>query len=94
MQRSFHSVSKSAVMSIACLLAMLLVPAVSAQNEPVRILAFGAHPDDCDLGAGGLAAKYAALGYKVSAQKRRKRGDVSASNMKCSTTTTVNSYLR
>jgi LmbE family N-acetylglucosaminyl deacetylase len=38
---------------------------VQAQNEPVRIIAFGAHPDDCDLGAGGLAAKYAALGYKV-----------------------------
>ncbi len=36
-----------------------------AQNRPVRIIAFGAHPDDCDLGAGGLAAKYAALGDKV-----------------------------
>ena len=49
----------------ACLLAMLLVHALSAQKEPVRLIAFGAHPDDCDLGAGGLAAKYAALGYKV-----------------------------
>src|SRR5256884_4711674 len=36
-----------------------------AQNQPVRIIAFGAHPDDCDLGAGGIAAKYAALGNKV-----------------------------
>jgi LmbE family N-acetylglucosaminyl deacetylase len=36
-----------------------------AQNRPVRVIAFGAHPDDCDLGAGGLAAKYAALGDKV-----------------------------
>jgi LmbE family N-acetylglucosaminyl deacetylase len=33
--------------------------------EPVRIIAFGAHPDDCDLGAGGLAALYAARGDKV-----------------------------
>ena len=32
---------------------------------PMRIIAFGAHPDDCDLRAGGLAAKYAALGFKV-----------------------------
>jgi LmbE family N-acetylglucosaminyl deacetylase len=56
---------KSAVMLKACLLAILLVPAASAQNEPVRVIAFGAHPDDCDLGAGGLAAKYAALGHKV-----------------------------
>jgi LmbE family N-acetylglucosaminyl deacetylase len=45
--------------------AILFVPALSAQNQPVRIIAFGAHPDDCDLGAGGLAAKYAALGHKV-----------------------------
>ena len=29
------------------------------------MIAFGAHPDDCDLGAGGLAAKYAAQGHKV-----------------------------
>jgi len=51
----------------ACLLATLWFAAlpVRAQNEPVRVIAFGAHPDDCDLGAGGLAAKYAALGYKV-----------------------------
>jgi len=37
----------------------------AAQDQPVRVIAFGAHPDDCDLGAGGLAAKYAALGHKV-----------------------------
>jgi LmbE family N-acetylglucosaminyl deacetylase len=49
----------------AWLLATPFFPIASAQNEPVRIIAFGAHPDDCDLGAGGLAAKYAALGFKV-----------------------------
>jgi len=31
----------------------------------VRVIAFGAHPDDCDLVAGGIAAKYAARGDKV-----------------------------
>ena len=51
--------------STAWLFATPFLPVVSAQNEPVRIIAFGAHPDDCDLGAGGLAAKYAALGFKV-----------------------------
>lgn len=49
----------------AFLFAILLLPALWAQNEPVRVIAFGAHPDDCDLGAGGLAAKYAAHGDKV-----------------------------
>jgi LmbE family N-acetylglucosaminyl deacetylase len=34
-------------------------------DKPIRIIAFGAHPDDCDLGAGGLAAKYVAHGDKV-----------------------------
>lgn len=31
----------------------------------IRVIAFGAHPDDCDIGAGGLAAKFAAMGHKV-----------------------------
>jgi LmbE family N-acetylglucosaminyl deacetylase len=47
-----------AALTFAC------VPAES-QNQPLRVIAFGAHPDDCDLGAGGIAAKYAALGNKV-----------------------------
>lgn len=31
----------------------------------LNIIAFGAHPDDCDIRAGGVAAKYAALGHRV-----------------------------
>ncbi len=52
---------------ILCAVAMLTFGALlaKAQNEPVRVIAFGAHPDDCDLKAGGLAAKFAALGHKV-----------------------------
>src|SRR6476646_4445348 len=37
----------------------------STADEPLRIIAFGAHPDDCDIRAGGVAAKWAALGHKV-----------------------------
>ena len=33
--------------------------------EPVRVIAIGAHPDDCDIKAGGIAAKYAAAGHLV-----------------------------
>ena len=32
---------------------------------PLRIIVFGAHPDDCELDAGGTAARWAKLGYKV-----------------------------
>ena len=33
-------------------------------GAPLRIIAFGAHPDDCELDEGGIAAKFAALGHK------------------------------
>ena len=60
----FAAVLRCTVWS-AFLFAILLVSPLWAQNEPVRVIAFGAHPDDCDLGAGGLAAKYAAHGDRV-----------------------------
>ena len=37
----------------------------SAQQKPLRIIAFGAHPDDAELKAGGVAAMWAAEGHKV-----------------------------
>src|SRR5499425_707278 len=63
----FTAVSGHCAFWLACVLATLSFSArpAPAQNEPVRVIAFGAHPDDCDQGAGGLAAKYAALGHRV-----------------------------
>ncbi|MEO7272185.1 MAG: PIG-L family deacetylase [Vicinamibacterales bacterium] len=37
----------------------------AAQPKPLRIMAFGAHPDDAELKASGVAALWAAQGHKV-----------------------------
>src|ERR1700737_486966 len=36
-----------------------------SSDGKLNVIAFGAHPDDCDSRAGGTAAKYAALGHRV-----------------------------
>lgn len=36
-----------------------------ANSQQIRVIAFGAHPDDCDLGAAGTAAKFAKMGHAV-----------------------------
>jgi LmbE family N-acetylglucosaminyl deacetylase len=36
-----------------------------ATSGPLRVIVFGAHPDDCELEAGGTAARWSRLGYKV-----------------------------
>lgn len=38
---------------------------VPADDGKLRIIAFGAHPDDCEFKLGGTAAKWAALGHHV-----------------------------
>ncbi|MGI8958796.1 MAG: PIG-L deacetylase family protein [Bryobacteraceae bacterium] len=47
------------------LLLLIGAAAIFAQNDKVRVIAFGAHPDDCDIRAAGTAAKFARLGYAV-----------------------------
>ena len=39
--------------------------AIPAADGKLRIIAFGAHPDDCELKVGGTAARWAALGHQV-----------------------------
>jgi LmbE family N-acetylglucosaminyl deacetylase len=54
----------------ALALGLALVPALAAAptraaEAPLRIIVFGAHPDDCDMDAGGTAALWAQLGHAV-----------------------------
>jgi LmbE family N-acetylglucosaminyl deacetylase len=51
--------------TLLAVLLMVASPLAAQDDSPLRVIAFGAHPDDCDQKAGGLAAKYAALGHKV-----------------------------
>src|SRR3954469_11792798 len=40
-------------------------PATPPADGKLRIICFGAHPDDCELQAGGVAAMWASKGHKV-----------------------------
>jgi N-acetylglucosamine malate deacetylase 1 len=44
---------------------LLAAGSATAADEPIRIICFGAHPDDCELKVGGVAAMWAAKGHKV-----------------------------
>ncbi len=40
-------------------------PAADPSDGKLRIICFGAHPDDCELRSAGVAAKWASLGHHV-----------------------------
>jgi LmbE family N-acetylglucosaminyl deacetylase len=63
-------VPASIALSLVLSLSVLLHGSAQRTQAPstdgrLNIVAFGAHPDDCDQRAGGVAAKYAALGHRV-----------------------------
>ena len=53
---------KRVVLSI-CLLMMAIF--LFAQERPLNIVVLGAHPDDCDADAGGVAILFAKMGHNV-----------------------------
>lgn len=60
----FHPLTATAV----CLftMVMLAVPVTAQEaDRPLRIIAFGAHPDDCEIKASGVARMWASRGHKV-----------------------------
>lgn len=49
-----------------CVLAVCIQSRAQAQVPPkLNVIAIGAHPDDCDIRAGGLAIKLVKLGHRV-----------------------------
>ncbi len=51
---------------VRCLiLALTVATSVFGQGDRIRIIAFGAHPDDCDIKASGTAALWVKAGYAV-----------------------------
>jgi LmbE family N-acetylglucosaminyl deacetylase len=52
------------LVALAALAAWGVHPALAA-DAPLRIIVFGAHPDDCDETTGGTAALWAAKGHQV-----------------------------
>lgn len=50
---------------IGLLALVLLLPSWSAADEPLRIIVFGAHPDDAEFKTGGTAIKWARQGHQV-----------------------------
>jgi LmbE family N-acetylglucosaminyl deacetylase len=53
-----------ALVALVLALAFSAAPGVAA-DAPLRIIVFGAHPDDCDLDAGGSAILWAQKGHAV-----------------------------
>jgi LmbE family N-acetylglucosaminyl deacetylase len=49
----------------AAVFTVLTAGAAVAQDGKIRVIAFGAHPDDADIRAGGVAARFAAKGHLV-----------------------------
>src|SRR5215210_9344433 len=50
---------------IFCLLCAFISVIPSFAADPLRIVCFGAHPDDCELQASGTATMWAAKGHHV-----------------------------
>jgi LmbE family N-acetylglucosaminyl deacetylase len=44
---------------------VLSIDLAFAQNQPINVVVIGAHPDDCDIDAGGTAIQFAQMGHRV-----------------------------
>lgn len=44
---------------------IFFISATYSQDKPLNIIVFGAHPDDCDIDAGGTALLFSEMGHNV-----------------------------
>ncbi len=51
--------------AVALLQTLLWTGLGAEEPQPLRIICFGAHPDDCEIQVGGTAAMWSAKGHKV-----------------------------
>ncbi|NNL02718.1 MAG: PIG-L family deacetylase [Eudoraea sp.] len=50
---------------IVCFLIVFTIQFSYSQADPINVIVFGAHPDDCDVDAGGTAILLARMGHRV-----------------------------
>ena len=65
MDRSVLRVRRFALVLVSCAAIVLFMAFGMGQERTINIIAFGAHPDDCDGRAAGVGAKWAAMGHRV-----------------------------
>jgi len=53
---------KKIILSLLCVFSFTII---LAQENKINVIVFGAHPDDCDIDAGGTAALFAKMGHNV-----------------------------
>jgi LmbE family N-acetylglucosaminyl deacetylase len=51
--------------AIVLILSFFLSLQLAVAAEPLNVIVFGAHPDDCDISTGGVAALFSQMGHKV-----------------------------
>jgi LmbE family N-acetylglucosaminyl deacetylase len=63
--KAFFLLNRFQVLAFVLSTTVTLSSLAADASQPLRIICFGAHPDDCEIKAGGVAALFADRGHKV-----------------------------